>query len=125
MKIVVEIEIDQAAYDEKYGPQSEYWQKYKTSRVEGLSANGETVWQDVVKPASEYEFAEGKAEQALGELLVDVINEGLHDWRHLREDGSTLQVTIDGKLACAYCGKLEGHKDWCGKIVGEEPSEDN
>lgn len=115
MKLVVELEIDQAAYDAKYGPGTEWWDRYKYTT--DINTGERTPLS-----ASAYEFAPDKVEQALAEMIVDVLYEGFWDWRNLRDGGSALKITVNGKQACGCCGKIEGHKDWCVTIAGPEAS---
>ena len=113
MKLKVEVEVDQEAYDAKYGPGTEWWQKYRTNTDWNTEIPTVTV-----KDASEYEFA--NAQPVLAEILVDILAEGLSDWSGL---GTGISITVDGKRACKACGKLEGHKDWCPSVAGPEASE--
>lgn len=123
MKLTIELEIDQAAYDAKYGPGTEWWKRNKVERVlDGGENQFGPTYTSVPMPASEYEFAEGKVEQALTDMIVDILYEGLYDWRNLREDGSALKIAVNGKAACTCCAKTEGHEDWCVVIAGPEAS---
>lgn len=96
MRITIELEIDQEAYDAKYGPGTEWWVEYRTNRVpDGESDDFGPTYHNVPVPASDYEFAEGKAQANMTKILKDIIGEGLHDWASLAEDGSALKIKVD------------------------------
>ena len=58
MKLTIELELDQQSYDQKYGPGSEFWQKYHPDKDPA----------EHCKP--------GWAEEAIHEIL----EEGFYDW---------------------------------------------
>ena len=108
MKLIIELELDQEAYDAKYGPETEWWRQYRTEWDEATQMN-------YILPPEAYEFGPGKAEAALAEMAVDILHEGFSDWRTLRDDGSALKIAVNGKAACLCCGLTEGHEDYCDK----------
>ena len=59
MKLTVTLELDQQAYDQKYGPGSEWYQKYYSDRPEDYR-----------------EFTPESAEEA----VKDILHEGFYDW---------------------------------------------
>lgn len=101
-KVTVTIELDQAAYDAKYGPGSEHWAKYH-----GQSFSD-----------GEYKSLEG---QVLEDAIVDTLHEGFYDW----QSQGWLKLKVDGKAVCKGCGRVEGrpHKGYCKTVVGAEASE--
>ena len=99
VKIMVEIELDQASYDKVYGPGSEFWTKYHPDQDPG-----------------EYKSLEG---QGLESMVVEVLTEGFYDW----DSKGWMKLVVNGKPCCKLCGRTEGHKDWCPVIAGPEASE--
>lgn len=75
MKIVIELEVDQEAYDRKYGPGTEWWGKYS---------------QDT--DPSDYHFAPDKAKANWDGLIKDLLTEGLYDWTQLHDDAVKIDI---------------------------------
>lgn len=115
VKVTVEIELDNEAYREKYGPGSEHWKKYMVDYVR----EGE-VSTVVAKPDSEYKSMEG---QMLNDAIIDVLYEGFYDWAC--DEHGWMKLTIDGKAVRQCCNTVDGdkHKDWCPTVAGPEASE--
>src|SRR5215467_8092209 len=89
MKITIELELDQEAYDKEHGPGSEFWQKYHSGD------DPKTYWAN--KP------------NWLRAAVVDVLHEGFYDW----DSKGWMKLKIDGKSGCKCCGWTEGHQSWC------------
>lgn len=91
MKILIELEVDQEAYDGKYGPGTEWWQKYNTETKYDTTCNkGITA----TKPASDYYFAPEKLKASWDATLRDILTEGLYDWTQLHEEALRISITI-------------------------------
>lgn len=90
MKIVIELEVDQEAYDGKYGPGTEWWLKYNTETT--YYPNGEPT--TTTKPASDYYFAPEKLRTSWDAMLRDILTEGLYDWTQLHEEAPKITITI-------------------------------
>jgi len=91
MKIIIEVEVDQAAYDAKYGPGTEWWAAYRTKQVQVTTEDGDKVWEDRPAPAEDYEFIAARAKDTWNRLLRDLITGGLYDWTEL---GNGVKITI-------------------------------
>lgn len=76
MKILIELEIDQEAYDRKYGPGTEWWEKY------------------IKAETSEYGYAPEKLKASWDAMLRDILTEGLYDWTQLHEEALKMTITI-------------------------------
>jgi|SRR5882762_2467955 len=115
-KVVVEIELDNEAYDKAHGPGSEFWEKYGTRQQ--INPDGE--WVTVPKANSEYKSLEG---QMLNDAIIDVLTEGFYDW--VSDDRGWLKLTIDSKTVRQCCHTVDGdrHKDYCPAVAGPEASE--
>lgn len=92
MKITIEFELDQAAYDLKYGPGSDHWRKYRTERVKdgGRNQYGDT-YHDIPLSFDQYEFAPSKVQATMEAMIKDMLSEGFYDWHH---DGQELNPKI-------------------------------
>jgi hypothetical protein len=118
-KVTVELELDETAYRAKYGPGSEYWNKYQVDRVlDGGQNQFGPTYHNVVKPASEYKPMEG---QILHDAVIEILSEGFYDWA----SEGWMKLKIDGKAMRECCGTVEGdsHKSYCESIAGPEASE--
>lgn len=91
MKIVIELEVDQEAYDRKYGPGTEWWLKYNIDTTYDRDT-GKNI--TTTKPASDYYFASHKAKANWNIMLKDVLTEGLYDWTQLYEEALKITITI-------------------------------
>lgn len=89
MKITIELEVDQEAYDRKYGPGTEWWTKYSYDQVLDAESN---QYVGVPKPASVYLFAPDKAKDMWNEMLRDILSEGLYDWTQLHDDAVKIDI---------------------------------
>jgi hypothetical protein len=113
MKVTVEVELDQEAYDKEYGPGSEWFMKIHGEKSYGWTAEREA------KAVERYHINYHR-QSSLQAAVLDVIQEGFYDWA----SQGWLKLTIDGKPIKRCCPTLEGepHKDYCEAIAGPEAS---
>lgn len=91
MKIIIELEVDQEAYDREYGPGTEWWRKNCTESAYD-PATDKTI--TTTKPPSDYYFASEKLKANWDKMLRDVLTEGLYDWTQLHEEALKINITI-------------------------------
>jgi|SRR5882672_2005460 len=87
MKLTIELDLDMDSYNAKYGPGSEYWNKYHPDK----------------------DPAEHLKSGWLMAAVVEVLHEGFYDW----DSKGWMRLKIDGKPGCKGCGWTEGHQSWC------------
>jgi hypothetical protein len=116
MKVTVEVELDQEAYDKKYGPGSEYFIKYYGPDSHGWSPEKEA------KAVENYHI-DYHMQSSLQAMVIDVIHEGFYDWA----EKGWLKMKIDGSPMRQCCNTVESmpHKSHCEAIAGPEAPEDD
>lgn len=118
MKIVVELELDQEAYDKEHGPGSEYWNKYRNSPVRNEHGDINHAETDAEQARRVEEYKDNHSERGTAEAIVDCLLEGFYDWQWK----GWLKIEVQGHSVCNECGAVDRHKDYCGKIAGPEAS---